>query len=187
MINIHHTNIYKIHQYSQHLKALPDNDKRARFGFPASSHTIDQLILSMCYNPEDHELWYARIDDQKVGWGHMASNKDGSWELAVSVDHEHQLKGIGDKLITEMIAWAKFHHVTEVYMHCIAENKVIQHLAQKHGLHTKERSIGDRTDAIEVPDPTILEAASQRLKEQNEIIKEIKKLQIRLTNLWIPV
>ena len=88
MMQIHHTNIYKIGDYSRHLKALTPEDKVSRFGYPASDHAIDQLILNMCYHPNDHELWYARDDGDRVGWGHMANNADGSWELAVSVNKD---------------------------------------------------------------------------------------------------
>lgn len=184
-MQIHHTNIYKISDYSRHLKALSLEDKVSRFGYPANDHSIDQMILSMCYNPRDHELWYARDDDgERVGWGHMARNADDSWELAVSVNKEYQRQGIGNKLITEMLAWAKFHKISEVYMHCIEDNKVIQHLAAKNELQTRSRGDGERTAAIEIPEPSFLEANSQLWKEQKEIFNEFGKLRNRLTQLW---
>lgn len=184
MMQIHHTNIYKISDYSRHLKALTPDDKVSRFGYPASDHSIDQLVLNMCYHPHDHELWYARDDGERVGWGHMAKNNDGSWELAVSVQKEFQRQGIGNQLITEMLAWAKFHHISEVYMHCIEDNRVIQHLANKNELRTRSRGAGERTATIEIPNPTIFEANTQMLKEQKEIFDEFGKLRNRLTKLW---
>jgi GNAT superfamily N-acetyltransferase len=184
MMQIHHTNIYKISDYSRHLKALETEDKVSRFGYPASDYSIDQMILSMCYNPGDHELWYARDDGDRVGWGHMAKNNDGSWELAVSVNKDHQRQGIGNMLITEMLRWAKFHKISEVYMHCIEDNKVIQHLATKNELQTRSRGDGERTAAIEVPEPSFLEANTQLWKEQKEIFNEFSKLRNRLTQLW---
>lgn len=184
MMQIHHTNIYKISDYSRHLKALELEDKVSRFGYPASDYSIDQMILSMCYNPADHELWYARDDGDRVAWGHMAKNNDGSWELAVSVNKDYQRQGIGNQLITEMLRWAKFHKISEVYMHCIEDNKVIQHLALKNELQTRSRGDGERTAAIEVPEPSFLEANTQLWKEQREIFNEFGKLRNRLTQLW---
>lgn len=184
MIYIHHTNIYKIHDYSQHLKNLTIADKISRFGYQASDYSIDQMILSMCYNPSEHELWYARTEDQRVGWGHLAKNHDGSWELAVSVQNEYQRQGIGNQLINEMLEFAKFHKITEVYMHCIEDNRVIQHLANKNDLKTRQRGDGERIAALEIPEPTILEANTQLWKEQTEIFKEFGKLRNRLTQLW---
>lgn len=184
MMQIHHTNIYKISDYSRHLKALTPEDKNSRFGYPASDHSIDQLMLNMCYHPQDHELWYARDDGERVGWGHLAKNSDGSWELAVSVQHNFQRQGIGHQLISEMLAWAKFHHINEVYMHYIEDNRVIQHLANKNNLKTRTRGDGERTASIEVPEPSFLEANTQLFKEQKEIFDEFGKLRNRLTKLW---
>lgn len=184
MISVHHTNIYKIHDYSQHLKNLPENDRISRFGYNASDHSIDQMILSMCYNPKDHELWYARTENQRVGWGHLARNHDNSWELAVSVQTDFQRQGIGNKLITEMLNFAKFHHISELYMQCIEDNRVIQHLAVKNNLKTKYRGIGERVASIEIDQPNVFEVNTQLWKEQNEIFKEFGKLRNRLTQLW---
>ncbi len=185
MISINHTNIYKINDYSVHLKNLTPEDKFSRFGHTSSDHTIDQLILNMCYSPDCHELWYAEVNDVRIGWGRMARNGDGSWEIAVSVQHEYQRQGVGNKLIVEMLEWAKFHHISEVYMHCIEDNKVIQHLALKNALATRERGYGERTAAIEVPEPTLFENNAQLFKEQAEIMAEIAELRMRLANLWL--
>lgn len=184
MISVHHTNIYKIPDYSRHLKSLSDEDKSSRFGYLITDYMIDKLMLEMCYHPTEHELWYARTEDTRVGWGQLSKNPDGSWELAVSVDKKYQRQGIGDKLISEMLSFAKFHKIPEVYMHCIEDNRAIQHLAQKHELKTRERGAGERTAALEVPQPTFIEANSQLWKEQTEILHEMGKLRKRLTNLW---
>lgn len=184
MICVQHTNIYRIHDYSNHLKKLEDGDKISRFGYLANNHAIDQLILNMCYHPSDHELWYAETNDNRIGWGHMAKNNDNSWELAVSVDHEFQRQGVGNLLITEMLDWAKFHHVPEVYMFCIEDNKVIQHLAEKHKLKTREKSGNERIAALKVPVPTFVETNVQLWKEHNEIMTEFAKLRKRYKEIW---
>ena len=184
MLSINHTDIYSLTDYSNHLKNLTEEDKRNRFGFAVSDSTIDRLVLEMVYNNKDHELWIAIDGKEIVGFGHMAKNGDGSWELAVSVEKKHQRKGIGNKLISEMLVWAKFHKITEVFMHCIEDNVVIQHLAAKHNLKTKERTIGERTASIEVPTPNVFEYNTQLLKEQSEIINEITELRGKLLQLW---
>jgi hypothetical protein len=85
-----------------------------------------------------------------------------------------------------MLEFAKFHHISEIFMHCIEDNRPIQHLASKHDLRTKQRGAGERTAAIQIPEPSFFEANSQRFKEQAEIFKEIGKLKNRLTELWLP-
>ena len=184
-MNVVHTDLYSIGEYSKHLKNLPDDDKYSRFAARLTDFAIDQMILHMVYTPYDHELWFVRDHaGNYIGFGHMARNPDDSWELAVSVDKEHQRKGVGNKLIEEMLAWAKFHKISEVYMHCIEDNKVIQHLALKNELQTRSRGDGERTAAIEVPEPSFMEVNSQLWKEQKEIFNEFGKLRNRLTQLW---
>ena len=184
-MNVVHTDLYSLVDYSKHLKNLPDDDKHSRFAARLTDFAIDQMILHMVYTPYNHELWYVRDHaGNYIGFGHMARNPDDSWELAVSVDKDHQRKGVGNKLIEEMLVWAKFHKIPEVYMQCIENNKVIQHLATKHELKTRERGYGERKAAIEVPEPSPVEFTSQLLKEQADIIQEITELRGKLIGLW---
>ena len=186
MFTVQRARLHDIGMYGKHLKELSDVDKLNRFGYNASNFTIDQLILNIVYHPRDHEMWVALDDDTETdcGWGHMAKNEDGTWELAVSVDSDFQRKGVGSKLIAEMLAWAKFHKISEVYMHCIEDNRVIQHLATKHKLKTKERGGGERTAAIEVPMPNVMEAYEQMWKEHLEITEQLGNLRAKLFKLW---
>jgi GNAT superfamily N-acetyltransferase len=185
MIRILRTDIYDIKKYSDHLKSLPDHDKISRFGIKISDFSIDQLMLTLTYNPDDHELFKALLpSDEIVGWGHMARDSN-SWELAVSVENAYQRKGVGGALIKEMLEWAKFNHIEKVFMHCIEDNKIIQHLASKHRLVTKERVAGERTAAIELPDPSWMDINSQLWKEYSKIFDEFAELRRKTTKLML--
>lgn len=184
MIQIKRTTIYNLAEYSSHLKNLTTEDKSSRFGYAINDYAIDQLMLRMVYKYEDHQLWCAMQGEEIVGWGHLAKMTDDAWELALSVEQGHQRKGIGDRLIGEMLAWAKFHSANEVFMHCIEQNRVIQHLARKHKLTTRERSPGERTAAIELPELTFFENNTQLWKEQKELFQEFNDIKSRMTELW---
>lgn len=186
MISIKIPGISSLKDYSEHLKSLPEEDKFNRFGYKASDYAIDQLILDIVYHSDDHEMWVATDDMKIVGWAHMARDEE-AWELAVSVIPEYQGRGIGSQLIAEMIDWAKIHHIPEVYMHCIESNKVIQHLASKHNLKTRERGGGERTAAMEVPEPTFLDVNGHLWKEHMDIMTEYAKLRQKLSDLWFKV
>lgn len=178
---ISRSNIYQLGEYADHLKNLTKEDRASRFGHAATDHAIDQLILNMVYNPDDHQLWRY---DGGIGWGHLAKGSDNHWELAVSVNSDSQGQGIGNKLISAMLTYAKFHGIEQIYMHCIYENKVIQHLAKKNDLVTRERGYGEQTAAIELGKPNIIENSEQLWKEQTEILNDIGKLRLKLTELW---
>jgi GNAT superfamily N-acetyltransferase len=175
------TDISAIKEYADHLKALSDEDKVSRFGMRLADHAIDDVMLAMAYNPEKHKLWKATLLGETIGWGHLANDHDNNWELAVSVDGEYQGVGVGNTLITEMLFWAKTHNVDEIYMHCIESNKIIQHLAHKHNLRTRDRGAGERTAALQLPDPSLNEMNSQWVKEYFELIGELNSLQKKLS------
>lgn len=184
MVKIEKADIYSIKEYSDHLKSLNEIDKYSRFGIKMSDHSIDLFMLSVVYNPNEHYLWTAKVKNKIVGWGHMAQ-ENSSWELAVSVNEDYQKKGIGSKLIEEMLQWAKFNRIEKVYMHCIENNKVIQHLAEKHNLITKSREFGERTAEIELPDPSLFDYNNQLIKEYNEIMHDSFIIKERFSKLFL--
>jgi len=183
-MKIEHSNIEYLDQYGRHLKALGQEDRYTRFGFHANNATIDQLMLEVLYNREAHHIFTYYKDDRIVGFGHLA--REGiDWELAVSVEKDYQGQGIADELMSHMISWGKVHNVESVYMHCITENKKIQHLARKHGLKTVDRSGTEITAQVQLPEPTVVDYTANFVREQNELATDIVKLQRAWIRNWI--
>jgi len=171
-------------EYAQHLKNLRDEDRYTRFGYAAGPAAIDAMILNMLYHPDQHHLFTYYTDNHIVGFGHLA--REGSdWELAVSVEHSYQGRGIANQLMEHMIAWGKVHGVHSVFMHCISDNQQIQHLARKHGLKTMERTGHEITAQVKLPDPTALDYTTNFLNEQRELAQDIAKLQETWFKNWM--
>lgn len=183
-MKIHHSHTEHLAEYAAHLKNLTDQDRYTRFGYAASPQAIDQMILNMLYNQSQHHLFTYRVDDRIVGFGHLA-REDSDWELAVSVDHEYQGRGIANELMTHMIAWGKVHGVHAVFMHCITDNQRIQHLARKHGLKTMSRAGHEITAQVQLPDATVLDYTTNFVAEQQALAKDIVKLQRTWIKNWI--
>lgn len=182
-MKIQHKTIEVLDAYAKHLKVLSPEDKYTRFCYAIRDEQIDALILNILYNQQDHHLFTAVDNEQIVGFGHLA-REGNDWELAVSVNSDQQGQGIGNKLLSYMIPWAQIHGVHNVFMHCIAQNQKIQHLASKHGLRTVERSGGEITSRVELPAPTAVDYTSEFLKEQRELYRQIQDLQHKMvTNL----
>ena len=176
MIRVQYNSIEVLDTYGRHLKNLSPDDRYTRFCYNIKDEQIDSLILNILYNQQEHHLFTATLDDKIVGFGHLA--KEGNdWELAVSVDSDLQGQGIGDKIMSFMIPWAKIHGVHNVFMHCITKNQKIQQLATKHGLRTVERDGGEFTSKVELPKPTAIEYTSEFLKEQRDLFEQIQNLQ----------
>lgn len=172
--------------YARHLKSLSDNDKSTRFGYRISDQSIDSFILNVLYHKRDHYLFTAKADDVIVGFGHLARDSNG-WELAVSVDQRFQNQGIGGELIAYMIDWAKVHGIVSLYMHCIADNKRIQHLSSKYGLKVIVREGQDITAEMKIPAPSALDYTAEYFREQHNILTQILHLQKELIGKMNPL
>lgn len=169
--------------YSQHLKNLSEQDRFTRFSYKVSDAHIDQLILNILYSSELHVLFAAISENNTIlGFCHLARFKDDDWELAVSVNSDKQNSGVGNRLMSHAITYAKMHGIDSVFMHCINDNKKIQHLAKKHGLRVVDRDGSDITARLEIPHPTVLEYVADLIKEQAEISRQMVELQKRWLN-----
>ena len=179
MIKIKHKSVEVLGEYGQHLKRLSAEDRYTRFCYNIRDEQIDQFILRILYDQQDHHLFTASLDGAIIGFGHLA-REGNDWELAVSVDSAYQGQGIADKLMSFMIPWAQIHGVNNVFMHCITQNQKIQHLARKHGLKTIDRDGTEVTSRVELPRPTAIEYTSEFLKEQRDIYNQIQVLQRKM-------
>ena len=178
-MKVQHQTLELLPDYANHLKSLTNEDRYTRFGFNIKDESIDQLILNMLYNKNDHHLFTAIVNDKIAGFGHLAK-EDSDWELAVSVNKEFQGQGVAKELMYFMIAWGKTHGVQSVFMHCISQNQKIQHLARKFGLRTVERSGGEITAKVELPGATPLDYTSEFMREQKELAHQIIELQHKM-------
>lgn len=185
-MKIQHADISVLPDYARHLKNLPNEDKYTRFCYAIKDEGIDQFILLILYNSHDHHLFTAEVDDKVVGFGHLAREGE-DWELAVSIDKEYQAKGIADHLMDRMISWGKTRGIHSVFMHCIAQNTKIQHLARKHGLRMVERDGTEVTSKVDLPLPTPLDYTTSFVLEQQHILEQIVELQKRMIKNLNPV
>ena len=183
-MTIQHSRTEHLAEYAIHLKNLTEQDRYTRFGYAVSPESIDAMILNMLYHQDQHHLFTYYQDNHIVGFGHLARNET-DWELAVSVDYEYQGRGIAGELMTHMIAWGKVHGVHAVFMHCITDNQKIQHLARKHGLKTMSRAGHEITAQVRLPDATVLDYTANFVAEQQELAKDIAKLQRTWLKNWI--
>lgn len=182
-MKIQHSTIEHLAEYSKHLKFLTPEDRYTRFGFVAGEDAIDRLILNILYNSSAHHIFSYYQDEHIVGFGHLVKDGD-DWELAVSVEKEYQGQGIANELMKHMIAWGKTHGVNAVFMHCIHDNKKIQHLAKKHGLKAVDRTAGEITAKIQLPAPTVFDYTQNFVREQTELATDIIKLHRSWLKKW---
>jgi len=116
----------------EHFLALGPDDVRLRFG----SHMRAEAILAYVERIDfEHDAVFGVYDDalKLVGVAHAAF-ADEVAELGVSVLEGHRGKGIGSALVARAGAHARNRFYDRLFIHCLAENAAMMHIARKIGM-----------------------------------------------------
>jgi RimJ/RimL family protein N-acetyltransferase len=150
-----------------HFLALGADDRHLRFGSPTSDAVIERYVANLDFS---RDALFGVFNDalNLVGIAHLAyvpSAKDSlrTAEFGVSVLHESRHRGLGAALLARAAVHARNTHIDTLFVHCLANNKAMMHLAQKLGMRV-EFAYGD-ADAFLILPPanaqSILYEASQ--------------------------
>jgi RimJ/RimL family protein N-acetyltransferase len=118
----------------RHLAQLPENDRRLRFGRPIRDDAIRAYVEGIDFE-RDRVFGLLGPTLDLIGVGHLAlSPEDQSAELGLSVDPAARVKGHGFALLQRALLHAANLGYRTLFMHCLAENRIMLHLATKAGL-----------------------------------------------------
>ena len=116
----------------EHFLKFDPNDTRLRFGSLLPPDTIAAYVGGIDFAADAVFGVYGNELDI-VGVAHVAFGTDAA-ELGVSVLPEHRDKGVGSALFARAVEHARNRFVTRIYMHCLAENAAMMHIAQTAGM-----------------------------------------------------
>jgi GNAT superfamily N-acetyltransferase len=115
-----------------HFLRLDAEDVRLRFGAPLGPEGIEAYVERIDF---DTDAVFGVYEDELglAAAAHVAFGADGA-ELGVSVLPGHRSRGIGSALFARAVEHARNRFVTRMYMHCLAENAAMMHIAKKSGM-----------------------------------------------------
>lgn len=131
-----------------HLVSLDDESRRLRFGYDAREAAIEKYVN----NSFDHSesVWYGFIDgNQCYGAIHIAVDGDVA-ELGFSIDKDRRGAGLSNELFARALVYIKALGIKKVTMQCLSENKIVQHLAQKHGMAVVTIGPGEKSASMTI-------------------------------------
>ena len=150
-----------------HFLALEADDRHLRFGSPTSDAIIERYVANLNFN---RDALFGVFNDalDLIGIAHLAyvpSANDGtrSAEFGVSVLHDDRHRGLGAALLARAAVHARNTHIDTLFVHCLAKNKAMMHLAQKLDMRV-EFAYGDADAYLILPPAnaqSILHEASQ--------------------------
>jgi GNAT superfamily N-acetyltransferase len=133
---------------ADHFLALAADDRRLRFGVGLSDDGVRNYVARIDF---DRDAVFGAFDDEMrlAGAGHLARGEEFA-ELGVSVLPAHRGRGMGGALLARAHTHARNWGVPTLFMHCLAENGAMLHLARKQGM----RIVAERGEAdayLELP------------------------------------
>lgn len=151
----------------RHFLILEADDRHLRFGSPTSDAVIERYVANLNFS---RDALFGVFNDalELVGIAHLAyvpSANEGphSAEFGVSVLHDDRHRGLGAALLSRAAIHARNTHIDTLFVHCLAKNKAMMHLAQKLGMRV-EFAYGDADAYLILPPAnaqSILHEASQ--------------------------
>jgi len=121
-------------QILRHLLRLPAEDRRLRFGGPTRDASIEAYVAGIDFK-RDRVFGILAADLELVGIAHLALDPVAqAAELGLSVDPSARGKGYGYALLQRSVLHATNLGYAALFMHCLAENQIVMHLARKAGL-----------------------------------------------------
>ena len=152
----------------RHLLLLNEEDRRLRFGTQTPDEVIHHYVENLDFNEDSV---FGSFDSQLnlVGMAHLAylprvSGRAHAAEFGVSVLPEGRGQGIGTALLARASVHSRNTQIETLYVHCLANNKAMMHLAQKAGMRV-EYAYGDADAYLKLPPAntaTIVEEAANK-------------------------
>jgi GNAT superfamily N-acetyltransferase len=137
-----------------HFLALDDSDRLLRFGTVLPDALVTRYVQRLDFT---RDTVFGVFDDDMnlVGAGHLAfvpcdtkspagsvTDKERVAELGVSVSASARATGIGTRLFERAAIHCRNEDVDTLYMHCLASNRTMIHIARKAGMQIR-RSYGE--------------------------------------------
>ena len=128
-------------------------DRRLRFGFQIPETSVKEYIeksISIDYGYSS--MWFVVDDgDRIVASCHVSLNRDtNTAEMGCTVSPDYRNQKVGQELFNRGITWARMAGAEHVFMHCLSENKVIQHIAKKGGMTVVTIDPSEKESTIQV-------------------------------------
>ena len=175
-------------QVLNHLLLLNDDDRRLRFGTQTTNGVIERYVEGLDF---EQDKLFGHFDSQLklAGIAHLAylpkaKEHSQAAEFGVSVLPDGRGQGIGTALLARASVHARNTGIQTLFVHCLANNKAMMHMARKAGMHI-ELAYGDADAHLRLPPSNhssiVGEATYKQWADYDYVVKENWK---RLKDAW---
>ena len=167
----------------EHLHSLQGEDRRLRFGGAVNDDYITEYVESSCDQTDNK--WFGVEEDGKiVAACHCAIINDMA-ELGCSVDKEYRGHKLAQMMFDRAVTWLRTRGITDVCMHCLAENSVMKHIARKNDMAVVTE-FGETDANVHLEPPTPFVHAVDAYADRMAIYDMLYKNNIKVMRSFIP-
>ena len=124
------------------IKDLVGNDRRLRFGGSLSDEAIETYLKSSFVDFGINNMWFIVDVESPETFGRKVvatchvnyDYRTNTAELGLTVSPDYRNQKIGQELYNRGVTWARMKGAETIFMHCLSENKTMQHIARKAGM-----------------------------------------------------
>ena len=163
-------------QILRQLLRLPAEDRRLRFGVPVRDFAIEAYVAGIDFT-RDRVFGVLGADMEMLGIAHLALDPAAqAAELGLSVDPSARGKGYGYALLQRSVLHATNLGYAALFMHCLAENQIVMHLARKAGLTLMVES-GEADGRLSLEHRTRAGTLKEAMEDQFALVDYLLKQQ----------
>jgi len=161
-----------------HFLKLNDEDRRMRFGTHTPDEVLKRYVEGINFS-KDTVLGVFDTQLNIVGIAHLAylpaiKGHSTAAEFGVSVLPEGRAQGLGTALLGRAAIHSRNTHIDTLFVHCLANNRAMMHLAQKAGMQV-EYAYGDADAYLKLspanPGTIVEEAANEQWADFDYALK----------------
>jgi GNAT superfamily N-acetyltransferase len=146
-----------------HLLNLAREDRRLRFGATLDDAAVADYVARIDF--ERDAVFGVFADDLSLaGVAHVAAG-GATAEFGVSVLPDARRRGVGSALFERASVHARTHHIREMFMHCLLENRTMMHIARKSGMRIVMES-GEADAWLELPPAGVATVTQEFMAER---------------------
>lgn len=167
-----------------HLKSLQGEERRLRFGGAVTDDYIVKYVEQTCGVSDNKWFGVDHIDGHLVAACHTAIIGDAA-ELGCSVDSEYRGLGYAQDMFDRAVTWLRAKGITDVCMHCLAENSIMKHIARKNDMAVVTE--GGESDAnVHLQPPTPMVIVADQYADRIAVYDMVFKNNIKMMRSFLP-
>ena len=166
-----------------HLQSLQGEDRRLRFGGMVNDDYIASYVENSC-DTRDNKWFGTEEEGRIVAACHVAITGDLA-ELGCSVDKEYRGHKLAQAMFDRAVTWLRTKGITDVCMHCLAENSVMKHIARKNDMAVVT-DMGETDANVHLRPATPFVHIADAYADRIAIYDMLLKNQVKAWNTLIP-